>query len=79
MVSRDPILWVHRITERTFPKCKNVTRAGGRAACIFVNPETSVNHKNTSGKIKLCPPLASANVSHASPQESFLAKTTTFE
>lgn len=40
--------------------------------CIFLNPESSANDNNRLGKVKLCPPLASANVF---PQEAFFAQT----
>lgn len=49
--AEHPILWVHRVTERSIPKCKNARRG----TCSFLNPETSVNYKNRSGKIKLYP------------------------
>lgn len=67
--AKHPALCLHGVTEWTSPKCKN---AGGY---IFLNHESSVNDKNRSGKVKLCPLLASANVFHASPQEAFFAQT----
>lgn len=62
-------------TQREHPQ--NAKLRLGDKACIVVNPETE--NYNRSGKVKLYPPLASANVVHVSPQESFLVQTTAFE
>lgn len=61
---------------RNIPKMQE---CGGGCVCVcvhvFLNPESSVNDKNRSGKVKLCLLLASANVFHAFPLEAFFAQT----
>lgn len=64
-------------SQREHPQ--NAKMQGGAVVYIFLHPETSVNYKNRSGKVKLCPPLASGNVFHVSLQESVSAQTIAFE